>query len=436
MFHPESDSDRLNGHVTRRSFLAAAASAPLSLCATAAEPEPIAIGAADWPWWRGPTRDGVAAADQKPPLKWSDTENVLWKAPVPGRGHGSPIVVGDRVFLAAAEPDTQVQSLLCFDRMTGKRLWQTGVHRGNFASGGNTKSSLASSTPACDGKRVYINFLNAGAIHTTALDLDGNRLWQTKITDYTLHQGFGSSPAVYKSLVIVSADNKGGTGKIAGLDRLSGKIVWSRDRPKLPNYASPIILTAAGKEQLILIGCNLVTSLDPMTGTENWEIPGSTEECVTSTVTDGQHIYTSGGYPRNHVSAVKADGSGTVAWENKSRVYVPSMLMHRGHLFAVSDDPGFAMCWKSDTGKEVWNGRLGGVFSSSPVLSGNLIYATNESGKMFVFQATTDGLDVVAENKLGDEVFSTPAICGGRIYVRVAEKKQGQREEVLYCLGK
>src|SRR5436190_11359817 len=136
----------------------------------AAEPEPIAVGPDDWPWWRGPSRNGVANPQPMPPLTWSDKENVLWKAEVPGRGHGSPIVVGAQVFLATAEPDRDTQSVLCFERKTGERLWQTDVHKGGMTKGGNGKSTLASSTPACDGKRVYVNFLNAGAIYTTALD--------------------------------------------------------------------------------------------------------------------------------------------------------------------------------------------------------------------------------------------------------------------------
>lgn len=400
-----------------------------------AEPvgSPAKFASTDWPWWRGPNRDGVADPKQKPPLKWGETENVRWKAPIVGRGHGSPIVVGNRIFLATADHDSQTQLLLCLDRLTGKQLWQTVVHRGGFETKGNAKSSLASSTPACDGERVFINFLHSGAIYTTALDLDGNQLWQTKVTDYVLHQGFGSSPAVYKSLVIVSADNKG-TGVIAGLDRATGKVVWKRDRPKAPNYASPIILTAAGREQLVLTGCDLVTGLDPLTGEKRWETKGATTECVTSTVTDGKLVYTSGGYPKNHVSAVAADGSGRLVWENKSRVYVPSMLAHRGHLFAVLDE-GLAACWKCETGEEAWKGRLGGTFSASPVLVGEQIFATNEAGKTFVFKATPEAFELVAQNQLGNEVFATPVICGNCIYMRVAFKANGRREEALYCLG-
>jgi outer membrane protein assembly factor BamB len=394
---------------------------------------PVAVAPGDWAWWRGPTRDGIAPAGQTPPMKWSDTEGILWKTPVPGRGHGSPIVVGDRVILAAAEPDSQIQSLLCFDRKTGKQLWKTEIHRGGFEKKGNAKSSHASSTPASDGDRVFINFLHSGAIHATALSLDGKQLWQTKVADYVAHQGFGSSPAVYRSLVILSADSKGG-GVIAGLDPASGSIVWKKDRPKLPNYTSPIILTAAGKEQLVMTGCDLVTGLDPLTGKTLWETRGSTTECVTSTVTDGNVVFTSGGYPKNHVSAVAADGSGKVVWENKSRVYVPSMLVHQGHLYAVQDD-GIAVCRKPDTGEEKWNGRLGGTFSASPVLVGEHIFATNEAGKTFIFKATPDDFELLGENQLGNEMIATPVFAGNRIYMRAAVKDKGGRQEYLYCIG-
>jgi outer membrane protein assembly factor BamB len=396
--------------------------------------EPISVSPTDWPWWRGPTRDGVAPTNQVPPVKWSETENILWKAPVPGRGHGSAIVVGDRVYLAAADPATQTQSLLAFDRKTGKPAWTTVVHKGAFETKGNAKSSFASSTPACDGKRVYINFLHAGAIHTTALDLNGNRIWQTKVTDYVLHQGFASSPAIHKSLVLVSADNKGG-GVIAGLDRATGDIVWTVPRPKLPNYASPIVLTANDREQLVLTGCDLVTALDPLTGKRIWETKGSTTECVTSTVTDGRNVFTSGGYPKNHVAAVAADGSGRVVWENTSRVYVPSLLRKDAHLYGIMDD-GFAVCWRCDTGKEVWKERLGGTFSSSPVLVGEAIVATNESGRTFVFAASPGGYAPLGENRLGDSVFATPTICGSRIYLRAASTVDGKRIESLYCIGR
>ena len=396
--------------------------------------EPITVGEDDWPWWRGPHRNGIAEGSAKLPLEWNDTENVLWSSTIPGRGHGSPIIVGDQVILATADGDRRTQSLLCYDRLSGKETWRVDLHQGDVENKGNGKSSMASSTPACDGKRVFINFLHDGAIYTSAVSRDGKKLWQKKITDYVLHQGFGSSPAVHGSLVIVSADNKGGTGMVAALDRATGDVVWKRDRPKTPNYTSPIILKAAGREQLLMTGCDLVTSLNPTTGEMLWEIKGATTECVTSTVTDGLHIYTSGGYPKNHLAAVVADGSGKIAWENTSRVYVPSMLVKDGFLYSILD-AGVAICWKSDTGEEQWKQRLGGTFSASPVLAGDYLFATDEAGKTTVFKATPKEFELVAENKLGTECFATPTIAGGRIYFRTATTVDGKRQETLTCLG-
>ncbi|MBI2477314.1 MAG: PQQ-binding-like beta-propeller repeat protein [Planctomycetia bacterium] len=400
------------------------------------EPGPVQFESTDWPWWRGPERNGVAAADQAPPRKWSQTENVLWKAPIPGRGHGSGTVVGDQAFLATADEQADKQLVLCFDRNTGKQLWQTVVHDGGIERKGNAKASQASTTIACDGERLFVNFLNNGAAYTTALSRGGEQIWWTKISDYVVHQGYGSSPAIYESLVIVSADNKRkGGGVIAAFNRATGEVVWRQKRPETPNYPSPIILNAAGRDQVFLTGCDLVSSFAPLTGEKLWEIEGATTECVTSTVTDGNIILTSGGFPKNHMAAVRADGSGEVVWENNVRVYVPSMLLHAGTLYGVTD-AGVAMCWEAATGKELWKGRLGGTFSSSPVMVGEHIFVINEAGAGFVFKADPAKFELVAQNQLGNEVFATPTICGSRIYMRVAEQQGEVRQEMLYCIGK
>ncbi|MEQ8791475.1 MAG: PQQ-binding-like beta-propeller repeat protein [Pirellulaceae bacterium] len=416
--------------------------ASLTVAAPGAERAPSGVAAKgatrlsigkDWPWWRGPQRNGVASADQNPPLRWSASENVKWQSEIPGKGHGTPIVVDDQVLLATADEQRSEQSVLCYDRETGKRRWQTVVHQGGVEVKGNKKASRASSSLACDGERLYINFLNSGAVYTTALSRDGEKLWQTKITDYVVHQGYGSSPAVYGDLVLVSADNKGG-GAVAALNSKTGEIVWRRERPKTPNYASPILLHVAGRDQLLLTGCDLVTSLDPQSGEAIWEIEGSTTECVTSTVADGDLIFTSGGYPKNHLAAVRADGSGAIVWENKTRVYVPSILANNGYLYAATD-AGVATCWAAATGKEVWKGRLGGTFSGSPVLVGERIYATNESGATFVFKATPEQFELLAENQLGDEVYATPVVVGGELFLRAALNQGERRQEMLYCVS-
>jgi outer membrane protein assembly factor BamB len=392
----------------------------------------ITIPAEDWPWWRGPGRNGVAAPDQNPPTQWSATQNVAWKTPVPGRGHSSPTVVGPHIYLATADEAQQTQSVLCFERATGKPLWQTVVHRGGLMRK-HEKSSAAAATVACDGQRLYVDFANSDAVFLSALDLQGKLLWQAKLADYRIHQGYGASPALYQSLVLAAADSHLG-GVVAAFDRQTGALVWKHDRPKQPNYTSPIILKVDGRDQLLMTGCDLVSSFDPLTGATLWEIPGATTECVTSTVTDGQHVFCSGGYPKNHLAAVLADGSGKIAWETKDRVYVPSLLARDGYLYGVLD-AGVAVCWKSDTGEQVWKKRLGGDFSASPVLVRDMVYATNENGETFVFRAHPEPFELLATNKLGDQMMASAAICGGRVYLRVIEQVEGQPQEVLYCLA-
>jgi outer membrane protein assembly factor BamB len=282
---------------------------------------------------------------------------------------------------------------------------------------------------------VIVNFLNREAIFTTALDISGKQLWQVKVAPYAVHQGFASSPIVYENLVLVTADSDIG-GAIAAFERKSGNQVWSVPRPKEDNYTSPIVHHLAGKDQLLVSGCKLVSSFNPKSGEKLWEMEGSTIECVTSIVTDGERIFVSGGWPRQHVQAIFPDGSGKTAWESKLQVYVPSMIVKDGYLYGLQDRVGIATCWKCDTGEEMWKERLpGGTFSSSLVLVGNNLYATNEAGTTYIYKASPEKYDPVAQNRLGDSAFATPAICGGRIYQRVGLTTSGQRQEWLYCLG-
>jgi outer membrane protein assembly factor BamB len=388
--------------------------------------------AADWPAWRGPTGDGHAAPGQKLPVKWSESENLVWKAAVRGRGHGSPIIVGDQVLLATADVETEEQLVLSFDRVTGKSRWETVVHRGNLNTKGHKISSQASSDVVSDGERLFVNFLNNGAIFTTALDLTGKQLWQRRVCDFQVHQGFGSSPVIYQNIVLVSADHRGG-GKMTGLNKLTGEIVWQQDRPPVANYASPGIVTAAGKVQAVLAGCNKVESFDPLTGKKLWSIDGSTEETVVTAVTDGSRVFLGGGYPKNHTMALEADGSGKIAWENVTKTYVPSMLVKNGHVFAVGD-AGRAVCWNSATGEERWNEKVDREFYGSPVMADSRIYVTSKAGVTSVFDATPEKFTLLCQNPLGDESFTTPAICDNRIYLRSA-KTSPTRQEFLWCVG-
>lgn len=390
--------------------------------------------ATDWPWWRGPNGNGIAPSGQDLPLTWSETENVLWKTPIPGRGHSSATVVGERVFFTTAEEDRELLAVVCLDRKTGAVRWRTTVHEGGMDKKGNKKTSQASSSVACDGQRLYFNFLNHGNVVTTALDLDGKQVWQTKVTTFATHQGFGSSPALFGSLVYITADSKSG-GVVAALSREKGEIVWQAQRPEKANYASPIVLRVAGKDQLLVSGCDLASGFHPLTGEKFWEVEGATTECVTTMVTDGARVFVSGGYPRKHVQAIAADGSGKTAWENNVQVYVPSMIVDKGFLYAIQDG-GVAICWDSTTGEEKWKERLGGTFSASLTLVDDKLFAINESGTSFVFKADPQKFEKLAENKLPGEAFATPTICGNQIFLRIAEHQDGKRQEVVYCLGK
>lgn len=386
----------------------------------------------DWPSWRGPTHDGRAPASQTVPLAWSDTENVLWTADIPGRGSSSPTVVGDRVYLTSCDEAVGSQSVYAYERSTGRVVWANQVHAGG-AMRKHERSTGASSSVACDGERLFVAFPTAGAVVITALALAGEQIWQTTLCEYRIHQGYGASPFLYEDTVLVAADHSGG-GAIAALDRRTGNVVWKRERPPTPNYSSPIVFRLFGRDQLILTGCDKVISYDPATGDTLWEREGATTECVTTPVTDGERVFTSGGYPKNHISAVRADGSATIDWENGEREYVPSMIVHKGHLYGVLD-AGIAVCWEAASGRQTWKRRLGGNFSGSAVLLGDTIFATSEAGETHVFRASPDRFESLAVNKLGDEAWATPSICGDRIYLRVAFGTGDERREKLVCIG-
>jgi outer membrane protein assembly factor BamB len=405
-------------------FLVACGLTSHSACA--AEPS------SDWPFWRGPNFNGVAA-EANAPTVWSAEKNVIWKTPVPGRGHSTPIVVGKHIFLATADEEAKEQLVLAFDRASGKELWRKSLHQGGFDGKAHKKNTQATSTLACDGQRLYAVFMNSGAIWVTALDLAGNQVWRKNLGPFTSHWGYSASPTIYKTTLLVAADNKG-SGFLASLDLATGDVKWKQERPKAPSYASPVVFHLAGKDQLLLAGCDLMASYDPATGKELWSCEGTTTECVGSVVHSGDLVFASGGYPGKETICVRADGSGEVVWKNNQQVYVPSLLVHQEHLYAVTDS-GLAICWHAATGKENWKSRIGGNFSASPVLVGNKIFALSEGGKTTIFKANPEKFELVAENQLGNEAFATPVACGGRLYLRVADNAGGKRQETLYCIG-
>ena len=393
--------------------------------ADAGKLEPLAEaspGPEDWPWWRGPGRDGKSR-ETDPPLEWREEAGVAWRTPVPGRGHGSPSVWGDRIYLATADEEKEEQLVLAYDRASGSELWRRVVHQGGFVHR-HTKNSHASGTPACDGERVYIAFLNAGAIRATALDRDGRIVWQRKAGDFETEHGYGASPVLYGQTVIVCGDSNG-SSFLTALHRGTGDVVWTTERRAVSSFASPIVGRVAGRDQLLLSGADVVASYAPSSGELLWHCEGPTETMASTMAFGGDLVVATGGYPEKEILCIRADGEGDVSdsrvvWREKRGVsYVPSPLIHEGRLYIVNDQ-GIATCFGLASGKELWKGRLEGGFSASPVLAGGRIYVTSEAGETFVIEAG-DEFRILARNKLPGGGFATPVIAGGRIYLRTTE---------------
>ena len=392
---------------------------------------PIRPAATDWPWWRGERGDGIATAATDPPLTWSKTENVVWRADVPGRGHGSPTLWGNRIFLATAEDKEKAQYVLAFDRRDGRKLWQTEVHRGGFMRM-HGKNSHASATPACDGERVFMPFIVQGGIWLDALDLDGKIVWQKRLGSFESMHGFAASPAFYKSLVIVVADAVKDSFIIA-VHRKTGEVVWKIGRPSynLGTYASPAVGRVAGRDQLLIQGPYKLFSYDPATGKELWTCDGPDESTGSTVTFDGQCVWAAAGFPKRNLMCVRADGTGDVTkthrvWEKRDDMaYIPSMLLADGLLYMVEDE-GRVYCFDAKTGETVWQAKLPGKYSASPVLAAGRIYVINEAGATFVFKPGRT-FELLGQSDLGDGGFATPVFIGNRIYLRTFH--------ALYCLG-
>ncbi len=390
----------------------------------------------DWPWWRGPSRNGIAADEAAPPTKFSDRENVVWKTKIPGRGHSSPIVVGSRIYLTTADDAKQTQSVVAFDRTSGKQLWQQEVSRGGFPGSIHSKNTHATPTVACDGERLFVTFVHHESVQATALDLDGKQLWQITaglFNPQRYEYGYAPSPVIYRGTVIVAAEYDGDSF-LAAFDRAVGEEVWRTRRPENISYSTPSIARVAGRDQLLLSGADQVASYDPNSGKLLWSVPGTTAATCGTVVWDGDVVFASGGYPGSETIAIRADGSGDVLWRNNQKCYEQSMLAYDGHLYSLTGN-GVVYCWRATDGKEMWNKRLGGPVSASPILAGGHIYWANEKGVVFVFKPNPAKFELVAQNQLGTDAFASPAVSGDRLFLRVAFRRGGTRDEYLYCLG-
>lgn len=386
----------------------------------------------DWPWWRGIQFDGHASPGQNPPLKWSETENIRWSIELPGLGHGTPCIWGDRIYLASADEEEQTITMYCYDRETGEPLWQQELHRGVFDHM-HKDNSHATATAACDGESIFYCFQSDEKTWATAQDMKtGEIRWKKDFAPFGTVHGYASSPVIYKSTVIVVSDSKAESYLVA-FDRRTGDVVWKTLRPdQYQNFVSPIVLNVAGRDQLLLTGPYNTYSYDPDTGEMIWKCEGPTTVAATTPVADQDTVYTTAGYPERILMAVRADGTGDVTethrlWTRCGRGddirrsgYVPSPLLHDGLLYILVDEGKFR-CHDPATGDLIWEHEFDAPFYSSPVLVDDRIYMFDREGGGYVFQAGRE-LKLIAENRLPEGAFATPVFLGDDMYLRTLKK--------------
>lgn len=389
----------------------------------------VLLGAQDWPGWRGPRGDGQSA-ETGFPTRWGPDENVKWKVPIPGKGHSSPVVVGERLFLTTCLEDSGERKLLCLSTADGRLLWEKTLVTAPLEHK-HGLNSFASSTPVSDGRHVWVAFLEDPKFKVFCLDMDGALAWSTSPGTFSSRHGFCSSPVLWKDTVIFNGDQDD-TAWIVALEKATGKERWRADRPnRTRSYVPPVIFEAAGRPQLVLSGSKCVASYDPDTGRRIWILDGPTEQFVASLVYTEGIFFVTGGYPKHFLIGIRPDGQGDVTkthelWRDTKGVsYVPSPIAWGPHFYVVSDG-GQASCLDAKTGKRLWMRKLGPHHSASPVAAGGLLYFTDDKGATYVLRAGAD-FELVAKNELGEECYSSPALSRKRIYLRGARH--------LFCLG-
>jgi len=391
--------------------------------------------------WRGPRGDGTSL-DTGFPTTWDAATgaNIAWTCEIPGKGHSSPVVWNDRVFLTTCLEDAdpkkpQDRLLICIDRKSGKILWRKTVlsapkeqiHKLN---------SFASSTPATDGTHVFVTFFQNPNVVVAAYDFRGDEVWRKTPGEFQSQHGFCSPPVLYRNLVIVNCDQdafgKKKPAYVVAFDRATGEEKWRIDRPvRIRSYCPPLIAEAGGKTQMVMTGALAVDSYDPATGKPIWHIAGPTEQFVASMIYHKGLFVLTAGFPTYHVMGIKPDGAGNVTkshvvWhEEKGAGYVPSPVAAGDNIFLVHDD-GRASSRDALTGKLHWLERLGKHHSASPVAAEGKIYYADDDGVTHVV-AAADKFDVVEKNKIGETVFASPAFSDGQIFLRGAKH--------LYCIA-
>jgi outer membrane protein assembly factor BamB len=417
--------------------------------------------AANWPQWRGPDGSGISS-EKNLPAAWSPTKNIKWKTPIAGRGHSSPIVWGNRIFVTTAvegdvvagakavkhmadgkeflHPDSvgadrkHTFKVIALNRDSGKILWESVAWEGTPYDNRHRKSSYAASTPATDGKRVYAFFGTEGLY---AYDFNGKLAWKAQLGNMgTVGMGTGTSPILYENLVIVQGDEDNGEASfIVALDKKTGKEAWRTPRKVQVSWSTPLLVRTATRAELITSGTEFVISYDPTTGKELWRHKGVESNAIPSPVANNNMVFLAAGFPAKIAMAIKLGGSGdltgtpNVPWTyTKGTAYVPSPILYGDYLY-LTTDRGILTCIDAKTGEVKYEGGripIPATFTASPVAFEGKILMTSEDGDTFMVKAGPKH-EIIATNSIGEAVYASPAIADGRIFIR--------GEKNLYCIG-
>ena len=376
--------------------------------------------AAQWPEFRGPTGQGHST-DTNLPLEWSETRNVRWKTPIPGRGWSSPAIADGRIWVTTAV-DANGTSLraLAFDLESGRETVNVEVFHVKRPVAVNPKNSRASPTPIVEADRVYVHF---GADGTAALTTTGEVVWKTRLP-YESQHGNGASPIVYGDLLIVSCDGSDAAFVVA-FDKRTGKVRWRtwRRQPWDQAYSTPLVIRVGDRDQLVSVGAYRAAAYDPSTGKEIWRVSYADGfSNVPRPVFGHGLVYIATGFQEPSLLAVRVDGSGDVTkthivWTlRRGAPLTPSPLLVGDELYVVNDG-GIATCLDAKTGRTHWVQRLGGSYSASPVFADGRIYFLSEEGMARVIAPGRE-FRVLATSKIDGDTLGSMAIANGSIFIR------------------
>lgn len=396
--------------------------------------------AANWPSWRGPTHDGVTEETDLP-LKWSTTENVKWKIALPERGNSTPVVWGDKLFLTQAVGEKRL--LLCYDKKTGKQLWEAGT-TWSKPELTHATNPYCSASPATDGERIIVFFGSAGVY---CYDMEGKELWKrTDLGEQKHIWGYGSSPVLAGDRVFLNF-GPGETTTLFCFHKDTGKTLWEHDEPGgnsgegsgkkwLGYWGDPLLQNAGGRRELFMTYPGRLCAFDPATGQELWTCEGLTPLIYTTPLFADGIVYAACSYG-GAAMAVKAGGNGNVTTSHriwhlpKVPQRIGSGVVYQGHYYILLDG-GIAECRDLATGQVVYQERLKGPGPtgqnwSSVVRSGDKLYAVNQGGDAFVWAASPK-FEVLATNSLGEKVIGSIAVSEGLLFIRGYQH--------LWCIGK